>query len=117
MIDWIAFVDSMDEFNFEDLTKAVIERQKDEAETLAQEIVLSFSEVKLARENPREAILVVHSRLRCGFLVAKTAVDLLLEADDEEAASREDGGEWPAPGEAADDFQETLIGVEMPFTD
>lgn len=117
MIDWITFVDSLDEFTFEDLTKAVLERQRDEAEGLAQEIVLSFSEVKLARENPKEAVMTVLHRLRCSFMVAKIAVDLLLESDQEEAATREDGGEWPPPGEAADDFQETLIGVDQPLSD
>lgn len=117
MIDWIAFIDSLDEFSFEDITKAVMERKRNEAEGLAQNIVLSFSEVKLARENPREAVMVIHHRLRCGFLVAKTTVDLLLESDQEEVASREDGGDGPALDEAPEDYQETIIGVEMHFID
>jgi hypothetical protein len=117
MIDWTAFVDSLDELSFDSICEVIQARKVDEAETLAQTLVLSFSEVKLAREDPRAAIITVHHRLRCGFLVAKTAVDLVLEADDEEAASREDGGDGPAYEEAPDDYQETLIGVEMPFID
>jgi len=117
MIDWTAFVDALDEFNFEDITKAVMERQLDEAEGLAQDIVLSFSEVKLARENPREAVMTVLNRLRCGFMVAKIAVDLLLESDKEDDASREDGGDWPQHGEAADDSHDSVIGLDQPFVD
>ena len=117
MIDWTALIDSLDEINFDTLCEAVKIRKVYEAEALAQAIVLRFSEVKLAREDPKAAIMTVHHRLRCGFLVAKTAVDLVLESDQEDAASREDGGEWPPPDEAADDFQETIIGVEMPFID
>jgi len=118
MIDWTAFIDSLDEDNFEDAAEAVRARKVDQAECLAQTLVLSFTEVNIARENPLEAIRVVNHRLRCGILVAKAAVEMVLEADAEEAAIREDNDHEPFPlGEAADDFQETVIGVDQPFSD
>ena len=121
MIDWTALFDSLDEINFDNVADAVRERQRDEAEALAQTIVLSFTEVQLARKDPFEAIRMVHHRLRCSILVAKTAVELVLESDEADAASREDGGDGPdcgTPlGEAADDFQETVIGLPHPSID
>ena len=117
MIDWTAFIDSLDEPNFEDIFEAVKARKVDEAETVAQAIVLSFSEVQMARENSMGAILMVRNRLGCNFLIAKTAVALVLEADEEDSANREDGGDWPPQDESPDDLQETVIGMDQPLAD
>jgi len=117
MIDWIAFIDSLDEDSFDDIVTAVHARRVDEAEGIAQTIVLSFSEVQLARKTPIAAVAMVMHRLRCDPLVAKAAVEMVGEADVEEAL-REDGGEDPfPPGDAADDFTETLIGADMQLVD
>jgi hypothetical protein len=123
MIDWVTFIDSMDEDNFEEICNAVHVRKVDEAEALAQTIVLSFTEVNIARENPPRAVHMVMHRLRCGFLVAKTAVQMVHESDEEEAASRADDDGWSPSedaipfGEAADDVSETVIGIDQALVD
>ena len=106
MIDWTALIDALDVDNYEEVLKAVRAREVDEAETLARTIVLGFNEVKLARENRLHAAMAVRNRLGCSMLVAKTAVELVLESDKEDEAAREnadDDGFLPH-GEAADDF-------------
>jgi len=117
MIDWTALVDALDVDNYEEVLNAVRAREIDEAETLAQTIVLGFDEVKLARENRFHAAVAVRNRIGCSILVAKTAVELVLESDKDEEAAREDGGDYVQYGEAADDFAETVIGIDQAFSD
>jgi hypothetical protein len=85
MIDWVAFVDALDDENFEELSKSVQLRNIDVAEEKARNLVLSFSEVELAREHPARAVGKIQSRLNCDFLVAKFAVDEVLMNDSDEA--------------------------------
>ncbi len=116
MIDWIAFVDALDEHNFILLEKSVQMKRMDIAEEEAKALVLSFPEVQAARENPYKAVGMIHRRLDCGLGVAKLAVDNLLMDDADEAALaeqyREDGGDGPQ-----EDEDETVIGYEQMFVD
>ena len=82
-IDWIAFVDSLDEHNFHLLSKSVHMRKMDIAEAEADKLVLSFAEVEMARSEPVVAIKMINDRLKCGLIVAKLAVDIALENDDD----------------------------------
>lgn len=84
MIDWNLFVESLDKENFEKLTTSIRFRREDEAELIADTLVLSLTEVKLARENPVQAIRKINERLKCGIMVAKAAVELALDSDEEE---------------------------------
>ncbi len=121
MIDWIEFIDSLDDDNFDEVIAAVQCRMDDDAQTVASTIVLSFAEVEIARENKMKAIISLRARLDCTPLVAKHAVEQALEKEDEDFHERfiqdEDGeargdDRWPAPGEAADDHQDALLGTD-----
>lgn len=132
MIDWVTFIDALDEENFETIAMAVHERKKYEAEELAEELVLSFPEVDLIRKGEHhQAIIRINTRLQCGILVAKAAVErqLVLDHEEEEEMMDELENEWEdeldgspqdeswlSPGEAADDG-ETVIGIEQPLVD
>lgn len=121
MIDWIEFIDSLDSDNFDQVIAAVQCRMEDDAEAEAQSIVLSFAEVELARENKMKAIVALHARIDCTPMVAKHAVEQALLQEEEDFHERfiqdEDGevrgdDRWPAPGEAADDHQDALLGTD-----
>jgi len=86
MIDWITFIDSLDTENFADVAAAVHNRRLNEAEEDAVDIVLTFDEIKIARENPMTAILKIKKRVGCEMLVARAAVDFLVTSDMEAAA-------------------------------
>lgn len=78
-IDWIAFADSLDDENFEELTEAIKKRLQWEAEVEADSIVLTFEEIALIQENPQQAAINVAKRLKVSPFVAKAAVELAIE--------------------------------------
>lgn len=101
-IDWVTFIDSLDELNFEELTEAVKKRLQCEAEAEADSIVLTFAEVDLARKNPQQAAINLAKRLKVSLFVAKMAVEFATEYKelpdpyDEETfiEEQDENGEW-----------------------
>ena len=82
-IDWIAFIDSLDDENFDILAEGVKDRMRFQAELDAEELVLSFTEVAMADGDRQEATKMVAKRLEVPFYVAKIAVDLAVERREE----------------------------------